>query len=138
MNKNILFLIIGVVVLGGAYLWWAGQNNSITGTPAPGQTSVTETSTNSTSTDVTLTYTQSGFSPAAIEIKSGGKITIINNSSRTIDFASNPHPIHTDNFDLNIGVISPGQSKSGTLMKKGEWRYHDHLDASAGGKIVVF
>ncbi|HET7713768.1 MAG TPA: cupredoxin domain-containing protein [Patescibacteria group bacterium] len=140
MNKNLLALIVGVALLGGGYLWWTSQNNnsSTTGTPAPGQSSTPETSTSSTSTEVTLTYTDSGFSPLTLEVKSGGKLTVVNNSTRTIDFASNSHPIHTDNTDLNFGVITPNKSKQGTLTKKGSWRYHDHLNASAGGQVIVF
>ena len=131
MNKNILILLVGVAILGGAYLWWAGQSKTAT-TGAP------ETSSGTINEEVSVTYTENGFSPSTVSVKSGSKLKVINNSGRSIDFASNPHPIHTDMLELNFGVIKPGESKNATLTKKGEWRYHDHFNASAGGKISVF
>lgn len=140
MNKNILFAVAAILAA-GAVLWWLTQSKTsspASTTPASEQTSTPQSPSPVSSENALLTYSDSGFSPSRIEVKSGGKITVINRSSRIIDFASNPHPIHTDNLDLNLGAISPGQSKSGTLTKKGEWRYHDHLNVSAGGQVIVF
>lgn len=131
MNKNILYLVVGIAILGGTVMWWTGQKNKPT-------TSGLETSTNSASEVVAITYTENGFSPSIVNIKAGNKLKVINSSGRSIDFASNPHPIHTDMLELNFGVIKPGESKTAPLTKKGEWRYHDHFNASAGGKISVF
>lgn len=128
MNKNILILIIGIAVLGGGVLWWTGQNKEA-------KTAGPEPSTNET---VTITYTDNGFSPSTVNVKSGSKLKVVNSSERSIDFASNPHPIHIDMLELNFGVLKPGESKTAPLTKKGEWRYHDHFNASMGGKISVF
>lgn len=109
----------------------SGQNKAAT-------TSGPETSTSSANEVVSITYTENGFSPSTVNVKSGSKLTVVNSSGRSVDFASNPHPIHTDMLELNFGVIKPGESKTAPLTKKGEWRYHDHFNASAGGKIIVF
>lgn len=140
MNRNILLAVVGVALTGLAVWWFSSQNETAptSGTPAPGQTTTPETSTTPTSSSATITFTNSGFEPRMVEIKSGGKLTVVNNSSRVIDFASDPHPIHTDNLELNVGAISAGQSKTVTLSRKGEWGYHDHLNAIHGGRIIVF
>jgi plastocyanin len=79
----------------------------------------------------------SGFSPAVITVKSGGSLTFKNSSNATIQVDSNPHPEHTDNPELNVGVISPGGSKSVTLTRTGTWTIHNHLDPSHQATVVV-
>lgn len=109
------------------------------------ETSSTSNTSTSTSTDnstpasdlATITYSDNGFSPSSVKIKAGGKLTVTNSSSSTVQFDSNPHPIHTDNSELNIGTINAGESKTVTLNKTGDWGYHNHLDSSQKGTITV-
>jgi len=84
-----------------------------------------------------MDYTNSGFQPTSITLKSGGTITFKNSSGSTIQVDSNPHPEHTDNPDLNAGLIGPGQSKTLTLTRTGAWRIHDHLNASHQATVTV-
>ena len=92
--------------------------------PAPGSTAV-------------ITYTDDGFSPGTVTVKAGSKFTIRNNSSHVLQFDSNPHPAHTDNPELNIGTIAPGKSVAVTLTKTGSFGYHNHLNSSDTGIIIV-
>lgn len=85
----------------------------------------------------TIVYTNSGFSPAMLTVAMGSTITIQNNSSVTLDFASDIHPSHLQNPELNVGIIEPGQSRSVTVSQQGTWGYHNHLNASDVGQIVV-
>lgn len=54
-----------------------------------------------------------------------------------MQFASDPHPQHTDDPEMNIGAISAGQSGSFFANKKGTWGFHDHLNPSMTGKITI-
>lgn len=90
---------------------------------------------------VIIVYTDSGFSPSTLTVESGTKISWTNNSQTTIQVASNPHPTHTDNPELTNGSftlsVAPGTSVTVTVTKTGTWGYHNHLNPSAGGTIVV-
>ncbi len=90
---------------------------------------------------VTITFTDSGFSPSTVTVKSGGKITWTNNSQSAIQVASNPHPTHTDNSELTNGgytlAVAAGASVTVTVTKTGSWGYHNHLAPSVGGTVVV-
>jgi len=85
----------------------------------------------------TITYGSGGFSSGSVTLGSGGKLTIVNNSSQSLDFASDPHPIHTINPELNAGAISAGSSKTITLNTKGSFGVHNHLNSSRRATIVV-
>lgn len=84
-----------------------------------------------------ITYTTNGFSPETLRVSVGDKLTVKNNSNRTIQFDSDPHPAHTDNRELNIDHIRPGSSKAFTVSRTGTFGYHDHLNPSARGEIIV-
>lgn len=64
-------------------------------------------------------------------------MTVRNDSSSALDFDSDPHPVHTDNPQLNAGPIEPGQSKTVTLTNKGTWGFHNHDAPSEHGTITV-
>ncbi len=85
----------------------------------------------------TITYSNDGFSPTTLTVKAGSTITVKNTSSRTLQFASDPHPAHTDNSELNVGSISTGESKSFTINKTGNFSFHNHLNPSEKGTIAV-
>lgn len=99
-----------------------------------------------------ITYTDSGFSPASITIKKGETVTFKNKSSRSFWPASAMHPTHTvypgsdikkcgtsdepNIFDACHG-IEQGAEWSFRFNNVGTWNYHDHLNASKYGSIVV-
>ncbi len=125
-------------------------NNSSNGNQAPsgqtgqqtgGKTGGSQQQTQQGQTAATVTFSDSGVSPATVTIKSGQSITWVNNSSKTIQVASDPHPTHTDNRELSNGQsvldLAPGASTAVTLNKKGTWGFHDHLNPSVRGKVVV-
>ncbi len=95
-----------------------------------------DTNNNSASSNE-ITYSSSGFSPATLTVKSGDKVTVKNNTSSQIQFDSNPHPLHTDDPELNIGLIGPGESQTITVTKKGSHGFHNHLNPSDTGTLVV-
>ena len=129
--KRVLLAIGVIIVLVVVGLVLAGQNNSSPSTGAsnsPAASAVSEAS---------ITYDSSGFHPAETTVKSGAQITFVNRTSGNIQVDSNPHPIHTDDTDLNVGTIEPGQSKTVTLTKKGSFGFHNHLLPSDSAKITI-
>ena len=85
----------------------------------------------------TITYSGSGFSPATLSVKAGTTVTIKNTSSGDLQFDSDPHPDHTDDPELNVGLITSGQSKTVTVTTTGSHGYHNHLSATDKGTLVV-
>lgn len=126
-----------LVILVGA--WWlisgrtaSNQSNS-TNSTSPTQS----TSTTPTAAGQSVTYSNAGFLPSSVTIMSGQTVTFTNSSSSLLQINSDPHPTHTDNPELNIGAINPGESKTVTLTTKGTWGYHNHLNSSQRGSVIV-
>lgn len=96
--------------------------------------------------------TSSGFSPQSLTISQGLAVTFINKGSALSWPASAVHPTHKvyprsdinkcatleekNIFDACKG-LKRGESYSFTFNEKGSWRYHDHLNPSSTGVIVV-
>jgi plastocyanin len=86
---------------------------------------------------VSITYSGNKFFPMIVTVKAGDKVIFKNDSNEAIQIQSNPHPIHTDNVELNIGLLAPGQSRTVILNNKGVWGYHNHLNPIQVGSIIV-
>ncbi|KKT43481.1 MAG: Plastocyanin [Candidatus Wolfebacteria bacterium GW2011_GWE2_44_13] len=86
----------------------------------------------------TVTYTATGFSPAPLTVKIGETVMFKNESVNPMWVASAPHPAHTDypEFDA-MKAIMPGESYSFTFNKIGTWKYHNHMNATQYGSIMV-
>lgn len=134
----VLLLIVVAIVLNG-------PNKEIE--PTTTETTQTETSppTEQTPTDeqdeaevaATITYTDDGFAPASVTVKSGDRIRIENKSSSPLSFNSDDHPSHTEQDELNVGSVPEGGSREFTVTETGTWGYHNHDNSSHGGEIVV-
>jgi plastocyanin len=139
---TIIGIVIAVVVLVGVAFAVtrpkptpAATTNSPSATassPSPAASSAAAAAT----TSATITY-KSGFSPAMTTVKSGQTITFKNESTEEIEVNSDPHPTHTDDTDLNVGAIAPGQSKTVTVTKVGAFGFHNHLDPTEKGNITI-
>ena len=89
----------------------------------------------------TVTFSDSGVDQTTVTVKSGQAITWTNSGSKTIQVASANHPTHTLNPELSNGQfvldLAPGASSTVTLNKIGTWGFHNHLNPSVTGKVVV-
>lgn len=95
-----------------------------------------------------VTYVSSGFDPKSITIEKGQTVVWFNENNRDMWVASAFHPTHssypekTENdcigstFDACERIPS-GQSWNFTFNNAGTWKYHNHLNPSQTGEIVV-
>lgn len=81
---------------------------------------------------------ESGFHPNEITIKMGDTVTFITTNAKDFWPASDPHPIHNylTGFDPKK-PIPPSESWNYTFNELGTWLYHDHLNVSFRGEIIV-
>lgn len=88
--------------------------------------------------NATVEVTENGFAPRIVTVRKGGTITWINKTSRNVWPASALHPTHRfyPEFDAQAGV-APEAVYAFTFDKLGSWKYHDHLQPSFTGTVVV-
>lgn len=122
MGKIWIIVIIIIIIAGGAY--WFTQNNKPTSTQTP-----------VAGTAVTLDKT--GFSPETLTVKAGDTVTWTNKSGQDATVNSDPHPIHTSYSPLNLNNFSDGGTLTLKFDKAGTYTYHNHLNPSQRGTIIV-
>lgn len=148
MNKSttiVIVLILIVAAVGG--FWWfaSGQEDreqtdsseqTVEPRPADGELEQ-QPDADGVMPESVITYTENGFELSSDTVSAGSEIQIINQSSGNLDFASDEHPQHTDNPELNVGIVSPGESITFSISQTGTWGFHNHLNASHEGSITV-
>lgn len=144
MNKTLLWVIVAVVVLGGGYYLLKGNSmyNQPSTTPAqvqPTTASVTEavTSTTKAMAETAVTLTAKGFEPQKVTVKVGTKVVWMNKSGEMANVSSAVHPTHLVYPPLNLENFDDGTSVSLVFDKSGTYKYHDHLNPSRFGTVVV-
>lgn len=103
-------------------------------------------------TEHVVVYSSSGYAPKELTIKKGDKVTFRNESNRETWPASALHPSHAMYPGSSIGKCDTGEREqifdACHGLKKGEewffvfdevgvWGYHDHLNPSMFGKIIM-
>lgn len=93
-----------------------------------------------------VVYTDAGFLPKTLTVKKGVTVSFKNQSSHKMRVASDPHPKHDayptkgscggSTFDI-CTAISPSQAWSFTFEIAGTWGYHNDVNPSEGGTIIV-
>ncbi len=102
-------------------------------------------------TVATVNLTANGFLPKSVSIKKGGTVTFVNQGTGKMWIGAASHPTHTS-YDNTTeeqhcapGYTGPkpfdqcgdGSSFSFTFDKLGSWNYHNHLNSSQFGTVVV-
>lgn len=102
--------------------------------------------------EYTIEITSSGFSPKTLDIKKGDTVTFINKGSSNSWPASVIHPTHLayPGSDINkcgteeeVNIfdacreLGNGETYSFTFNEIGSWSYHNHLNPSKTGTIIV-
>jgi plastocyanin len=161
MDKNLIIVILLLLVLVGAGYYFFTKFRTPTlapelpqpPTPPVFDVPTTPNSTTATPTsEVIIKITANGFEPKEVEISKGTKVTWINEQSNLSWPASDVHPTHEVYPGSSIKKCgTPEQDKifdacrglnkrekwSFVFNEVGEWHYHDHLNPSWTGKIVV-
>ncbi len=99
-----------------------------------------------------IEITSSGFNPKTLTIKTGEGVTFVNKNTNAHWPASAFHPTHTVYpasgiekcgtseqsliFDACKG-LKQEETWSFTFNSKGDWKYHDHLNPSLFGSVIV-
>lgn len=87
---------------------------------------------------VLVTYTDGGFNPAVLTVGEGDTVRFLNDSSRSMWVASNPHPTHTIYPEFEQSSSSgPGDFYEFTFDRAGSWGYHNHTFELHGGTVIV-
>ena len=156
MNKGLIISLVILVVVAGSWVVLK-KDTELAGpvsTPTPTSSVLPTFSPNPTPSQQgsTVTYTDSGYSPATITIKKGQTVTWKNNSSKQMWTASAIHPTHKVYPGTDIALcgtptfapmldscsgISSGQSWSFTFVNTGTWKYHNHMNSAHYGTVIV-
>lgn len=167
MQNAWIWIVVMVVILTGGFLFWQNgqsantavdlQPSETTVTPAPADTS-TGTSTTSAGSDsaamsASVSYGADGYSPSQVTVKKGATVTWTAEGRSDMWVATAPHPAHTgypgDGTSRSTHCASdyagpkpfdqcaPGASYSFKFDQVGTFAYHDHMNASNFGKVVV-
>lgn len=147
MSKLPLILILAVIAAIGAVTLLVGGVNE--GEPTadmqPGGN-------NQQTEESVVVYANSGFSPSSLIVKSGAEVVFKNESSGPVWVASDVHPTHTVYSGTSMSehcpdtggtvfdtcqAVQSGESWSFKFEKTGEWDYHNHLNPSRKGTILV-
>lgn len=144
-----IIVVVLLVLVGGWYML------SVTPAKAPApsdDTAATSTPLVTVKEGPAVVYTAQGFMPPTITIPAGTKVTFVNQSTKDMWVASAMHPSHAVYSGTTLSEHCPdtsgtafdacektasGATYTFTFGRVGTWKYHDHLDASKSGTIVV-
>jgi len=164
--KSILIAIIGIGLITLIVLLVNRGDNNTETESAPSSQQQTQNENNSensqagdTSTpnesdsDVaaTVRYQNGQFSPQTVTIETGDTVKFVNQGDGDMWVGSDQHPTHTEYDGTSLSEhcqdgdatsrvfdqCSSGDTYTFTFEKNGEWDYHNHVNASAGGTVVV-
>jgi len=138
-GRKAIIVVVGVVLIAVAVLV---AILLLTPKSNPGPSNTSNSTTQNTSNDkvagvALITFTDEGFSPSTLTVKKGTVVTVENKSTKSVQFSSDDHPAHTDDPEINMGVLAPGESGTFTVETIGTHGFHDHIDDSKTGTLTV-
>lgn len=85
---------------------------------------------------------QSGkVTPLCTRLTAGESVTWVNQTNKEVEIGADPHPVHTGNREVSSGKfvlsILPGRSARIMIKTKGSFGFHDHINPSAHGTIII-
>ncbi|OGK13881.1 hypothetical protein A3C98_01860 [Candidatus Roizmanbacteria bacterium RIFCSPHIGHO2_02_FULL_37_15] len=84
-----------------------------------------------------VSVTDTGFEPQTVTVKVGTKVVWRNKTNATVNVSSAKHPTHLEYPPLNLANFEPGETISLVFTEAGTYKYHDHLNPSKFGTVVV-
>lgn len=141
INTKLTIVIAVVLVTGLALFLLTSQPKTNQSTPTKQVTNAQPTtvspSLNKTTETTNVIITTSGFTPETIKIKPGTKVVWTNKGGETVTVNSDLHPTHLLYPPLNLGELSNGASVELVFDKPGTLKYHNHLNPSQTGTVIV-
>ena len=147
-NSILIAAVLFVLAVVGLYVPYIQDRNREL--PDPSRSIVAEDA------DITVHYTNRGFEPKTITIRTGTTVDWIDTSDKLMWVASDPHPSHTNlgGFDERgiEGNVFPPEIQSSvptahahtgvhifryTFSEIGSWDYHNHLVPQDRGTVIV-
>ena len=98
---------------------------------------INHNSSQSKNTVAAVTITDRGFVPATLTVRAGTRIVWTNTGATLHQVASNPFPTDNGLPGLKSAILNNTQAYSFTAGRTGTYGYHDQLDPTMNGTIVV-
>ncbi|OGN14409.1 MAG: hypothetical protein A3J47_03145 [Candidatus Yanofskybacteria bacterium RIFCSPHIGHO2_02_FULL_43_22] len=157
MKQVIILVVVAVVLIGIIVFLYTRNSGEVPAlSPIPTLTPIVEETSTPlpivSESKVTVTYSDSGYSPATATVKKDDTVIFDNESSKMMWTASAVHPTHkaypgsdivfcgmpqlTGAFDACRGYDS-GESWEFRFNEAGTWKYHNHLQPNHTGTIVI-
>lgn len=86
-----------------------------------------------------VTLSKNGsFLPQSLEVKTGQPVSFINASDIDMWISSDPHPLDNALPGFNeLMAVKTGGKYSYVFTRTGTWKYHNEIDPTKGGEIIV-
>lgn len=139
-------LVIILIIAGGAFLLFknrAGNGDGVVETSMPIPESETPEmiveNTGTEPAEITVTYDANGFMPKTVTVRKGDTVVFQNKTGKPASVASAVHPTHLlyPEFDQYKTAERGKDEFRFSFEKVGAWKYHDHLNATMTGTVVV-
>lgn len=142
MNKLVIAVVVAIGIIAGIILLSAGKKPADV---VPNQPTTINEQQNQQSQQAptfsehsnTIVLTNAGFEPQTHTVKVGTKVSWVNKSGATATVNSAPHPIHSNYQPLNLNSFEEGEFLELVFEKAGTYNYHDHLNPSRTGTVIV-
>ncbi|MCL4353860.1 cupredoxin domain-containing protein [Patescibacteria group bacterium] len=132
-SKFLITLGIIIVVIFAGYFLYKNQTTKITKNPP----TASKTARPTKAPEASVLLTKSGFEPTELKIKAGTRVIWTNNSGGSATVNSDNHPAHLLYPFLNLGTFSSSSSVQLIFEKAGTYSYHNHLNPTQKGKVIV-
>ncbi len=127
-----IWFIIIIVIIAGVWMFYNYRNTRAVAVPHVQTEPIAQER-------ITITYDANGFSPNTVTIKKGGMVIFQNKTGKPASVASGAHPTHLlyPEFD-QYKTEQRGKDEFRFVFEKvGTWKYHDHLNSTMTGTIIV-
>lgn len=132
-RRGLLLVLVLIVLIAGGFILFNRRpaiaptiQKQTAATPTPGLPKET-----------TVRYTTNGFSPQEVHIKVGNAVRWTNETADTATVNSDDHPTHRKFPEMNLGEFQKDQTLVHVFTKPGKYTYHNHLNPSQKGTVVV-
>ncbi len=138
MNTRIAAALVLILTVTVAAVLLANRDSAApAATPAPEVEATVMPDASNTPGTVTVTLGRGAFTPDEVTVEAGQSILFVNESGAPAIVASDPHPTHTDLGGFESGTLESGASYLFVFNERGSWGFHNHLNPSHTGTVIV-